>query len=219
MPLDQLEVILPSLSIGLNMAPRSSTGSISHEALMESLGRIPVQHAQGAKRVPAARLAGAVFHVKVDLTGVGVFEGPSAEGVLLFLHQIDGLGGARVGFDAGSPQKIQTPQDVVVPASRKRKLRPSGSITAPVDSDRNRLRSRRYSCPRRRASVTAVVAPSAFSYSNNPSRTQIVEWNEDRLLGGASQFQPPSSNCSQEADRPDDRWPRRSRHPRRGPAR
>jgi hypothetical protein len=26
--------------------------------------------------------------------------------------------------------------------------------------------------------------------------TQIVVWNDDRLLGGASQFQPPSSNCS-----------------------
>jgi hypothetical protein len=33
-------------------------------------------------------------------------------------------------------------------------------------------------------------------YSKNPSRTQIVVWNGDHLLGGASQFQPPSSNCS-----------------------
>jgi hypothetical protein len=48
--------------------------------------------------------------------------------------------------------------------------------------------------PRRRASATAVVAPLAFSYSSSPSSTQIVEWNDDRTLGGASQFQPPSCN-------------------------
>src|SRR5262249_21227911 len=45
------------------------------------------------------------------------------------------------------------------------------------------------------------------SYSNNPSRTQMVEWNEDRLLGGAWQFQPPSSSCSRR---------RRSASPSRG---
>src|SRR5439155_19994238 len=66
----------------------------------------------------------------------------------------------------------------------------------PVDRDRNRCRSRRYSCPRRRASLTVDGPPFAFSYSNSPSSTQIVELNDDRLLGGASQFQPPSSSCS-----------------------
>src|SRR5438034_7251023 len=66
----------------------------------------------------------------------------------------------------------------------------------PVDRDRNRCRSRRYSCPRRRASLTVDGPPFAFSYSKSPSSTQIVELNDDRLLGGASQFHPPSSNCS-----------------------
>src|SRR5262245_26356297 len=66
----------------------------------------------------------------------------------------------------------------------------------PVERDLNKRRSSRYSWPRRRASLTVDGPPFAFSYSNNPSRTQIVELKEDRLLGGASQFQPPSSNCS-----------------------
>src|SRR5713226_6911612 len=66
----------------------------------------------------------------------------------------------------------------------------------PVDRDRNKRRSSRYSWPRMRASRTVDRPPLAFSYSNSPSSTQIVELNEDRLLGGASQFQPPSSSCS-----------------------
>src|SRR5262249_49618433 len=66
----------------------------------------------------------------------------------------------------------------------------------PVDRDLNKRRSSRYSWPRRRALLTVGGPPFAFSYSNNPSSTQIVELNEDRLLGGASQFQPPSSSCS-----------------------
>src|SRR5437867_21506 len=69
-------------------------------------------------------------------------------------------------------------------------------MTFPVDRDLNKRRSSRYSWPRRRASRTADGPPFAFSYSNSPSSTQIVELNEDRLLGGASQFQPPSSSCS-----------------------
>ena len=36
----------------------------------------------------------------------------------------------------------------------------------------------------------------ALSYSSNPSSTQIVVWKDDRWLRGASQFQPPSLNCS-----------------------
>lgn len=62
----------------------------------------------------------------MDLTGVGVFERPSPVAIPLLFHQIDGLRDALVGFDAGSPQIVQTPQDVVVLASRKRKLRPVG---------------------------------------------------------------------------------------------
>jgi hypothetical protein len=46
---------------------------------------------------PAAGLAGAVFHVEVDLTGVGILERPSPEAVPLLLDQFDGLGDALVG--------------------------------------------------------------------------------------------------------------------------
>jgi hypothetical protein len=53
----------------------------------------------------------------------GVLERPSPVAVP-FLNQIDGLPDALVGLDAGSPQIVQTLQDVVMPASRKRKLRP-----------------------------------------------------------------------------------------------
>src|SRR6185436_1720768 len=72
----------------------------------------------------------------------------------------------------------------------------SCAIGSPVVRDRNSRRSRRYSCPRTRAAVTSGLGPLAVSYPNNPSSTQIVVWNDDRWLGGALQFQPPSLNCS-----------------------
>src|SRR5213592_2886651 len=47
-------------------------------------------------------------------------------------------------------------------------------MICPVDRDRNKRRSRRYSCPRRRAPVTSGLGPFAVSYSSSPSSTQIV---------------------------------------------
>ena len=44
--------------------------------------------------------------------------------------------------------------------------------------------------------MTAADFRPARSYSSSPSSTQIVVWKEERLLLGASQFQPPSSSCS-----------------------
>src|ERR687895_799573 len=86
-------------------------------------------------------------------------------------HKADGL-----GHPVGNENRVQ--------------LR---SITSPDDNLRNMRRSRRYSCARTRASVTAAVAPFAFSYSRSPSSTQIVVWNEERTEPlSASQFQPPS---------------------------
>jgi hypothetical protein len=67
----------------------------------------------------------------VDIAGVAILERPSTVTVPLLLHQIDGLGDALVGFDAGSPQIVQASQYVIVPASRKRKLR---SEDPPVDT-------------------------------------------------------------------------------------
>src|SRR5918996_1147810 len=56
----------------------------------------------------------------------------------------------------------------------------SVAMICPVDRDRNRRRSRRYSCPRSRASMTSGLGPFALSYSSSPSSTQIVVWNADR---------------------------------------
>ena len=70
----------------------------------------------------------------------GFSSGHRPYAVPLFLYQIDGLGNALVGFDAGSPQIIQTPQDVVVPASRKRKLRPVGIDLPSSGRDRSPVR-------------------------------------------------------------------------------
>ena len=54
----------------------------------------------------------------------GVLERPSPVLLPLLRHQLDGLGDAFVGFDAGAAQVVQTPQHVVVPRGRKRELRP-----------------------------------------------------------------------------------------------
>src|SRR4051812_38487771 len=93
----------------LNSLPNRLPGSASE------LG-VPVQHPQGAECVPAAGLTGALLHVEVDLTGVWVLERPSPLAIPLFLDQSDGLHDPSVRFDPGSPQIVQTPQDVVVPA-------------------------------------------------------------------------------------------------------
>src|SRR5215207_5580859 len=61
-------------------------------------GRIPLQHPQGAERVPAAWFACPAFHLEVDLTGVWILKRPSLVAIPLLLHQIDGLCYALVGF-------------------------------------------------------------------------------------------------------------------------
>jgi hypothetical protein len=58
-------------------------------------------------------------------------------------------------------------------------------------------RSRRYSCPLRRAAFTSAEPPVARSCSSRPSKTQIVVWNDDRFEPyAARQFHPPSLSCS-----------------------
>src|SRR5262249_53884606 len=59
-----------------------------------------------------------------------------------------------------------------------------------------------------RALVSAADLRPARSYTSSPSSTQMVVWNEERLLFGrfaetstASQFQPPSSSCSRRSRR------------------
>ena len=67
----------------------------------------PTQHSQGPERSPPARPAGAAFHLEVDRSRVRILERPTAKPISLVRDQIDGLGGAIVGFDAGSPQMVQ----------------------------------------------------------------------------------------------------------------
>src|SRR5665213_1758044 len=103
----------------------------------------PVQHAERAKGVPAARLAGVAFHLEVHRTRVRILERPSPVRVTLLRHQRDRLGGALVWHDARSAQVVETPQDVVVPASGKRTLRPRGGPPEfPVEVDNLSSRSR-----------------------------------------------------------------------------
>ncbi|MGH9893066.1 MAG: hypothetical protein ACREA0_13950, partial [bacterium] len=67
--------------------------------------------------------------------------------------------------------------------------------TSPLRSERNILRSNKYSCARLRASATDPLLPPARSYSSSPSSTEIVVLNEARTEPFiVSQFQPPSVN-------------------------
>src|SRR2546427_4076024 len=80
----------------------------------------PAQHAERPKGVPAARLAGAAFHLEVHRTRMRVLERPSPVLVTLPRYQIDRLGDALVGREARPAQVVEPPQDVVVPARGKR---------------------------------------------------------------------------------------------------
>ncbi len=67
-------------------------------------------------------------------------------------------------------------------------------MISPFDSRRNMRRSSKYSCAFRRASVMAASKPHVRSFSSKPSSTRIVELKDERMLGGAEQFHPPSSS-------------------------
>ena len=72
-----------------------------------------------------------------------VLERPTPVSVALLPHQIDRLGHALVGCDAGPPQVVQSPQDVVVPARGERSLGPSRFLARfPVQRDDLSGRSR-----------------------------------------------------------------------------
>jgi len=81
---------------------------------------------------------------------------------------------------AGRAQVVERAQHVIVPERRKRELGPRRVDDLAVDNLRSRRRSRRYSCARLRASVTADEAPNACSNASSPSSTQIVVWNDER---------------------------------------
>src|SRR2546427_3428618 len=103
----------------------------------------PAQHAERSKGVPAARLAGAAFHLEVHRTWMRILERPSPVLVALLRHQIDRLGDALVWREARFAQVVEPPQDVVVPASGKRTLRPRGGPPEfPIEVDNLSSRSR-----------------------------------------------------------------------------
>jgi hypothetical protein len=133
-----------------------------------------------------------------------ILERPSPVLVTLVRHQVDRLGDARVWRGPRSAQVVEPPQNVVVPARGKRTLRPRrGPLELPIDGDNLSGRSRSEQAALEEIFLSAKASAGdvrpwtlRLSYSSSPSSTQIVVWNDDRWLRGASQFQPPSLNCS-----------------------
>src|ERR1700737_5502485 len=70
----------------------------------------PAQHAERPKGCPAARLAGAAFHLEVHRTRMRILERPSPVLVTLLRHQIDRLGDALVWREGRSAQVVEPPR-------------------------------------------------------------------------------------------------------------
>src|SRR5713226_4695510 len=96
---------------------------------------IPAQDSQGTECVPAARRSSPTFHVEVDLALMGLSERPSPVLVSTPCHQVDGFVGPFIGLHARISQVVQTPEDVVMPTSRKRESCPTRSRIFPVATD------------------------------------------------------------------------------------
>ena len=165
-----------------------------HAATLE---RPPIEHPQRPESVPTARSCHRGFEIEVDSARIDAVEEPSAVGLPLRPHDVDGLGhlGARVV--ACTAEVVKCPQHVVVPVVREGELEVRRVDDLPVLFRRNRRRSSRYCSPLRRASVTSAVAPLCCSNWMRPSSTLIVVSNDDRTDPfSASQFQPPSPSRS-----------------------
>src|SRR5439155_7035285 len=91
---------------------------------------VPAEDAQGAEGVPPARPAPALVRLDRHPAGVPGLERPPAVGVALRRDQLDRLGHALVGRDAGAAQVLQPPQHVVVPPRREREAGPGGPALA-----------------------------------------------------------------------------------------
>lgn len=117
----------------------------------------PVQHPQGAERVPAAGLVRSLGHVEIENIGMGVRE-PASVAAPGLLHQQGRLGDPLVRFDAGASQIVQPAQHVVVIPGNENRVQ-SRLITSPDDRDRNRRRSRRYAVGGIDIARIAALAP------------------------------------------------------------
>ena len=129
--------------------------------------RIPVQHPQGAQGVPPARLALALVRSRpASCRGTG---SRAATGRRRRASTRPGRSPRRrarrarrrrgAGTRARAARRSATRSGRRSASTRCSPLR-SRSITSPVDRRRKRRRSRRYSCPRRRAAVTCRAAPA-----------------------------------------------------------
>src|ERR1700736_954276 len=87
---------------------------------------VPAEHTHGPEGVPPARSPLALVYREVQLTGMGILEGPAAVRTALGLDQVDRLGHPLVRNGAGRAQVVETSEHVVIPIGRVRELRPGG---------------------------------------------------------------------------------------------
>src|SRR5437764_12557288 len=99
----------------MSLSEATSRTNFTIQSYLTSIAFGPAQHAERPKGVPAARVAGAAFHLEVHRTRMRVLERPSAVFVAFLRYQIDGLGDALVRREARSAQVVERPQNVVVP--------------------------------------------------------------------------------------------------------
>ena len=84
-----------------------------------------LEHAEGAQGVPAAGVADGGLEDHRHRLAVAQVQGPAAVLVAALLDDLDRLGEARVGGDAGAAQVVQAAQDVIVIAGREGEARPA----------------------------------------------------------------------------------------------
>ena len=158
-----------------------------------------MKDSQGTERVPPTWLAHRFAERDGERLVVRGIEEPSAVGLAAALDEVQGIHGARVGLDTGVPEVVERTEDVVVVAGREGELeeRRTCDLAGREPSEKSALEQILLAAPAggREAGHESGRSP-ARSYSSSPSSTQIVVWNDERVLPGASQFQPPSSSCS-----------------------
>src|SRR5260370_11909921 len=134
------------MAAGWHVQGSAWTGARQHEedsgyeripgSAVDSLRRLPcppLQHAQGAQRIPAAGRAEA-FQLEVGFAPVHVLQRPAAVGPLTALDQADGVGQARVPRRPDGLEIVEGTQNVVVPARRGSKTpeNPPGDAPPPL---------------------------------------------------------------------------------------
>lgn len=83
----------------------------------------PLEHAEGAKCVPATGGAD-FFHLEKNCARVTILQKPASVGLSPFADDLDSLLQAIIAFSVAVPEIVERPEDVVVPPGRKREPRP-----------------------------------------------------------------------------------------------